>query len=562
MSDTFIHEIPLKTTPHDEAVLDVRLDAARNLYNACLRESLRRLDLMRESKAYRAARVLPKGKARNAVFKTVRGFHGFQEYGLHVFAAKTCKACWLGDHLDAFTIQKVATRAFGAVEQHAYGGRGRPRFKRKGWLTSVEGKSNAAGIRWRDDHVLWSGLKLAALFDIKDKHDVEAHALSCRVKYLRLVKRVIKGNNCWFVQLILEGTAHQKEKNIIAEGTCGLDIGPSTIAAVGEADALLTRFCDEVVQPWKEIKREQRAQDRSRRATNPDNYNDDGTVKQGSRQWHRSNRYKKRQEQIAACQRALAATRKKQHGELCHKVLSLGKVIKTEKLSYKSFQKNYGQSVAIRAPGMFIVQLTRKAANAGGGVEDINTRRTKLSQTCICGNVEKKPIKQRHHACACGIEAQRDLFSAFLAKHCSHHTLDICRAKAAWPAAEPLLRRAMSRITETASRGPVPASFGLSRRQSCSPVKDGSTAIKVADAVARKSESHKEMPVLPLEPPAFSHGEVQQHPETSVPPPLALTPLGDAASGGKKFEITGRSDGSPELDPVAGAWVGVWGVKL
>ena len=33
------------------------------------------------------------------------------------------------------------------------------------------------------------------------------------------------------------------------------------------------------MQPWKEIKREQRAQDRSRRATNPDNYNDDGTVK-------------------------------------------------------------------------------------------------------------------------------------------------------------------------------------------------------------------------------------------------------------------------------------------
>ena len=40
---------PLKTTPHDEAVLDVRLDAARNLYNACLWVALRRLDLMRKS---------------------------------------------------------------------------------------------------------------------------------------------------------------------------------------------------------------------------------------------------------------------------------------------------------------------------------------------------------------------------------------------------------------------------------------------------------------------------------------------------------------------------------
>ena len=56
MSDSFVREIPLKATPHDLAVLDVRLDAARQLYNACLRESLRRLDLMRESKPYRAAR--------------------------------------------------------------------------------------------------------------------------------------------------------------------------------------------------------------------------------------------------------------------------------------------------------------------------------------------------------------------------------------------------------------------------------------------------------------------------------------------------------------------------
>ena len=90
-------------------------------------------------------------------------------------------------------------------------------------------------------------------------------------------------------------------------------------------------------------------------------------------------------------------------------------------------------------------------------------------------------------------EAPRDLFSAYLAKHCSKNTLDIRQAEAAWPAAEPLLQRAMSRITETASRGPVPASFGISRRQSCSPVGDGSTTIEVVDAVAREGEGHKEM---------------------------------------------------------------------
>ena len=492
MTNTFIHEIPLRITPHDEAVLDVRMDAARNLYNACLRESLRRLDLMRESKAYQSIRKLPKGKERNAGFKACRDSHNFMEYSLHAFAADTTKACWLGDHLDAFTIQKTATRAFNAVEQYAYGSRGRPRFKGYGRFATVEGKSNAAGIRWRDSHVVWKGLRLKALFDLKDPHGVEAHALSCRVKYVRLVNRMMKGNFWWYAQLVLEGNPHHKEKNAISDGVCGLDIGPSTVAAVGDNNAFLTQFCDEVIQPWKEIGLEQRAQDRSRRSTNPDNYNDDGTIRKGSLKWHRSNRYRRRQARIAETQRRLASTRKRQHGELCNKILGLGKTVRIEKLSYKSFQKNYGRSVTVRAPGMFVTKLKSKAVNVNGMVEDINTRSTKLSQTCVCGKVTKKPLSQRHHTCECGAAAQRDLFSAFLAKYCSNNTLDICQARSAWPGAEPLLQRAMSRLYETASRRSAPSSFGM-RRQSCSPVKDGSIIIEVADDVAERREPRRDV---------------------------------------------------------------------
>jgi transposase len=507
---TFVHEIQLMTTPHDEATLDRRLDAASNLYNACLRESLRRLDLMRESKMYQAARAMPKGKERIAAFNTCRDKHVFLEYKIHPFAAETAKSCWISDHLDAFSIQKVATRAFDAAERYAFGAKGRPHFQRKGQFTSIEGKSNTSGIRWRDGRVLWRGLDLEPIFDPEDKHGVEAHALSCRVKYLRLVKKIVRGKVRWSVQLVLEGLPCQKEKNTFSYNTCSLDIGPSTIAGVGEDDAFLAQFCDEVVQPWNEIKREQRAQDRSRRATNPENYNPDGTVKKGSRKWHRSNRYKKRHKQIAETQRRLVATRKRQHGEMCNKVLNLGKNVKTEDLSYRSFQKNFGRSVTVRAPGMFMVQLRRKAAAAGGSIEEISTRKTRLSQTCICGAIKKKPLKERHHICDCGVSAQRDLFSAFLARYCNNNTLDICRAKLAWPAAEPLLRRAMSRLNETANRGSLPASFGLSkiRRRSCSSVKDGSAGIKAVDVVVAGNgyESHGEMPCLAVITPGFSLG--------------------------------------------------------
>ena len=255
---------------------------------------------MRESKAYQAARKLSKGKKeRTDAFKSCRKTHSFYGYDLHAYAGTTAKACWIGDHLDAFTIQKIASRAFDAVANYAFGKRGRPRFKRWNQITSIEGKSNTAGIRWRDDHVLWSGLSLQPIFDFKDPHGVEAHALGCKVKFVRLVKRTISGTVRWAAQLMLGGAPHQKTKNVISDGESALDIGPSTVAGVGDADAFLTQFCDEVIQPWKEIKCAQRAQDRSRRATNPANYNPNGTVKKGSCKWHRSNRYKKRQSRIA-----------------------------------------------------------------------------------------------------------------------------------------------------------------------------------------------------------------------------------------------------------------------
>ncbi|WP_218961498.1 hypothetical protein, partial [Desulfobotulus mexicanus] len=60
-----------------------------------------------------------------------------------------------------------------------------------------------------------------------------------------------------------------------------------------------------------------------------------------------------------------------------------------------------------------------------------------------------------------------------------------------WSAAEPLLRRAMSRVSETANRRSVPSSFGI-RRQSCSSVKDRSECIEVVDAVAARREPRRD----------------------------------------------------------------------
>lgn len=482
---TFIHELPLHADPHAARSLDIRLDMARQLYNAGLGEALRRLALMRESESYQAARKLPKvdKAARQKAFKALIQQYGFSEYALHQFEKKTRNACAIGEHIDAFTGQKVVSRAFSAVKEYQLGKRGRPRFKGTGQFVSLEGKSNTAGIRWRDDHVVWNGIELHPIFDCKDKHGIQAHALASEVKYTRLVKRSVRGRARWFAQLVLDGVP--KIKRPVAAGVVGLDLGPSTIAAVAQDSAILRPFAPEVDEIGKRLRIVQRAMDRSRRALNPQNFNADGTVKKGTKRWMVSTSCLVLKTEAAELQRVMAVRRKHSHGKLANEILAMGTTVRTEVLSYRAFQKNFGKSVGRRAPGMFVEMLRRKAANAGGAVEEFDTRRTRLSQTCHCGAVAKKKLSQRWHVCNCGVQAQRDLYSAFLARYVRSNTLDMRQAQEAWPVAHTLLERAVLRLQQQAANGwMIPASLGVNRRgQRRSPVKGGSRNTEAADVV-------------------------------------------------------------------------------
>lgn len=182
---SFVLELPLVVSPHESRVLSVRFEAGRQLYNAVLGEALRRLDLMKQSKAWQSARKMPSGapkspeqKARTEAFVLIAKSIGFTDYDIQSYATQCKNACWIGAHLDAHTTQKIATRAFLAAQRYQFRAAGRPRFKPK-WkvLESMEAKSNAAAIRWRGDHIEWGKLNLKARFDRKDKHGVQTFAL-------------------------------------------------------------------------------------------------------------------------------------------------------------------------------------------------------------------------------------------------------------------------------------------------------------------------------------------------------------------------------------------------
>jgi transposase len=371
--------------------------------------------LIRQSRDFNKARSLkasnPHGKV---LFKRARERYDFCEYALHSYSTQI-RQSFVGDHIDSNTAQKLATRAYKAVEKVLLARSKKVRFKGINQMDSVEGKSNKSGIKWKGECVEWGGLQLRALITSHDP--VILHGLNSKVKYVRLVRRKVSGRNRFYAQLVCEAKPFIKPKNTLGTGDVGIDVGPSTIAIVSDGEPHLKQFASELDFDAARVRRLQRKMDRSRRANNPDNFNPNGTVKKGCKRWNNSKTYLKTKSSKANLERKLTAHRKSLHGELVNVILRTGNVFKLEKLSYRAFQKLYGSSVGKRAPGMFVSHLKSKAERAGGQVIEIPTYSTKLSQTCQCGRVKKKTLKERVHQCECGITAQRDLYSAFLAKH-------------------------------------------------------------------------------------------------------------------------------------------------
>lgn len=467
---SFVLELSLQASSSEEAVLLSRLEAARQVLNACLGESLRRLAQLRQSKAFQTARGMPQGKERVSAFKKANEVHGFGEYDLHAYA-KQFGHSWIGEHLDSLTVQALASRVFKSARRYAFGKAGRPRFKTYGQVDSVEGKNNVSGIRWKDGQVEWSGLSLKAILDPKDP--VEVHGLRQRIKYVRLVRRRLNGTNRFFVQLVCEGKPFRKPWHQIGTALVGLDQGPSTMAAVApEAGfALKKAVCEELDDRQKDIRRLQRHLDRQRRANNPENYDPDGTVKKGSKTWKTSAGMRKTREDLAEIHRLLAAHRYSLQGKIVNDLLAIGNRFKTEEVSKKWWQKCFGRSVRHRAPGMLEKRLLRKAESAGGGGDLIPTRPTRLSQVCHCGAEVPKNLRDRVHACPnCGIVCDRDLYSAFLASCVEGGTLDAGRAERLWPGVDALLRAASGGRHEQA-KGRRKSSYGKETlRRSLSPV--------------------------------------------------------------------------------------------
>ena len=326
----------------------------------------------------------------------------------------------------------------------------------------------------------------------------QQEALKCGVKYCRITRKWVRNKWKYYAQLVLEGyppvecDGNGVMKHPVNQGRVGLDIGTQTLAISGNDICDLRVLAPSARAQAKsfvnEIARTQRAMDRSRRATNPQYFNSNGTIKRLKRQhgqkqkrkWKYSKRYYRLRAKLRNLYRKLADIRKMEHNILANELLAYGNEFVVEDMNYKALQKRsketkinaktgrahtkkrFGKSLSRCAPAKFITILTNKAVRNGGSVIKVDTFEAKASQFDHTDeSYTKKKLSERMAHLSSGEVVQRDLYSAFLLEHIDTETLkyDIEALKAAFPAFLMMHENTKKRLQEAESY--LPASVGF-----------------------------------------------------------------------------------------------------
>lgn len=443
--NNFVVQFPLIVDKWQSDILNKRFEIGRKIYNSLVRISLNRYKEMIKTKKYREliasiqkdkdGKTL-KNKNNKEIFSKINQMridYKLSEYHFHTDVKDFQK--YYKKSIDSATAQKLGTHLWKAYEKLFFDNGKEIHFKKYDTLNSLESKSNKAGIRFKDNKIEWIGLKMPVVIDFDNQYEVEA--IKNDISYCRIVRKFIRGKYKFYVQIIFKGTPPLKtDKNTgeikrkIGTGDVGIDIGTSTVAYCSENTLKILELADKVRNTSAEKRRILRKMDRSKRATNPNNFKLDGTVKKGAK-FRFSKKYMKLKLKLKDIFRKEADIRKYQHECLANEIISLGDKIYVEEMSFKGLQskvkkternekgkfkkkKRFGKSLGNKAPAMLISIIDRKLKSFGTKIIKIKTKKAKASQfNHISEEYKKKSLSMRWNNID-GHKVQRDLYSSFL----------------------------------------------------------------------------------------------------------------------------------------------------
>ena len=268
-----------------------------------------------------------------------------------------------------------------------------------------------------------------------------------------LVPKLIRGKYRVYLHLTIEGRAKPKydrfgnSRHKYGRGMIGADIGTQTVAYTSDTEVGLKNLSERGRSIQKSERLERlyyRAMDRSRRATNSQNYNEDGTIKKGRKTWRYSNHYKKLKEKFSELCRINAINRQLAINEDANYLRSLGDVFITEprnagKLMKRAKEttvnskgkfnkkKRFGKSIKNRCPSGFQATVEEKFKTTGGTYIEVSNDYRASQYDHTADEYIKKKLSDRMYHLADGTLVQRDWYSSFLLYCYDYRTKNIDR---------------------------------------------------------------------------------------------------------------------------------------
>jgi hypothetical protein len=277
-------------------------------------------------------------------------------------------------------------------------------------LNSIETDTNfnKLYVDIKERKLYFNGLIIKIRNKSFDNYFVQEALKNNEIAYPRIKRLPFNEGYHYYVELVMKGNPPKKihkneDKNPIHHsGDVGIDIGTSTIAVSSGTNVFIDELAPNNNKYVKDIKRNNRALDRSRRATNPDYFNEDGTIKRRKshkekRVWNKSNNYKKLQMKNKTLYRKRSAYIKQEHETLANYIISLGNTFYVEKMNFAALQKKakkgevnkkgkpkkrkrFGTSLQNRAPAELLSIIDRKLSPSHIHIQKVNTNTFKASQ--------------------------------------------------------------------------------------------------------------------------------------------------------------------------------------
>lgn len=477
MNDVFVLELPLQVEKFQADILNKRYEQLRQLYNYVQGKLLRQYRYFEQMKEYQASNTFKEKRDffRShpfQIYETLKGNKtpfkiSFDEYSIKGFVEKLVQKS-VGSNMTyadlgftTYILDHLGASIWAAWDKKLYDFKAkRISFKKYGELDSFSSRRKVVrGV------VYFSGMGLhldtmelaikmngkvgkeAKFITLKMLHnpkhaDYEMWALKGgveSVKVVKVVRRLVRSQYKYYVQMTIEGEKSQKGRTL-GKGNVGIDLGPTTVAVSGEHIVSIDKLASKCDNIQEEITRLSRKIDRSRRANNPQNFNEDGTIKRGIKLvWNDSKRYKELRRELAELRRKQAAIRKQQHIDRANELLKEGDTFivennpvkawsakkketkKDEKTGKFKSKKGYGKSICNHAPAMFVDILENKVKSLGGRFERVNTQNAASQYDFTTDSFktgdEKHKLKERSITLSNGDTHQRDMLAAFNLQH-------------------------------------------------------------------------------------------------------------------------------------------------